>query len=146
MKKSKLIDITTIKFLIVGVINTLVGTGVMFVLYNFFSVSYWISSAANYVVGSIVSYFLNKYFTFQNKEKSLKQMIRFIVNIAACYLEAYGAAKPLISWLLSDMNEKFQGNAAMLAGMCLFVVLNYFGQRWFVFQDHSEEEEEKREI
>ena len=100
MKKSKLIDITTIKFLIVGVINTLVGTGVMFVLYNFFSVSYWISSAANYVVGSIVSYFLNKYFTFQNKEKSLKQMIRFIVNIAACYLAAYGAAKPLISWLL----------------------------------------------
>lgn len=146
MKKSKLIDITTIKFLIVGVINTLVGTGVMFVLYNFFSVSYWISSAANYVVGSIVSYFLNKYFTFQNKEKSLKQMRRFIVNIAACYLAAYGAAKPLISWLLSDMNEKFQGNAAMLAGMCLFVVLNYFGQRWFVFQDHSEEEEEKREI
>ena len=146
MKKSKLIDITTIKFLIVGVINTLVGTGVMFVLYNFFSVSYWISSAANYVVGSIVSYFLNKYFTFQNKEKSLKQMIRFIVNIAACYLAAYGAAKPLISWLLSDMNEKFQGNAAMLAGTCLFVVLNYFGQRWFVFQDHSEEEEEKREI
>ena len=146
MKKSKLIDITTIKFLIVGVINTLVGTGVMFVLYNFFSVSYWISSAANYVVGSIVSYFLNKYFTFQNKEKSLKQMIRFIVNIAACYLAAYGAAKPLISWLLSDMNEKFQGNAAMLAGMCLFVVLNYFGQRWFVCQDHSEEEEEKREI
>lgn len=146
MKKSKLIDITTIKFLIVGVINTLVGTGVMFVLYNFFSVSYWISSAANYVVGSIVSYFLNKYFTFQNKEKSLKQMIRFIVNIAACYLAAYGAAKPLISWLLSDMNEKFQGNAAMLAGMCLFVVLNYSGQRWFVFQDHSEEEEEKREI
>lgn len=146
MKKSKLIDITTIKFLIVGVINTLVGTGVMFVLYNFFSVSYWISSAANYVVGSIVSYFLNKYFTFQNKEKSLKQMIRFIVNIAACYLAAYGAAKPLISWLLSDMNEKFQGNAAMLAGMCLFVALNYFGQRWFVFQDHSEEEEEKREI
>lgn len=146
MKKSKLVDITTIKFLLVGVINTLVGTGVMFVLYNFFSVSYWISSAANYVVGSIVSYFLNKYFTFQNREKSLKQIIRFIINIVACYLAAYGAAKPLISGLLSDMNEKVQGNVAMLAGMCLFVVMNYFGQRWFVFQNHSEEEEEKREI
>lgn len=146
MKKSKLIDITTIKFLIVGVINTLVGTGVMFILYNFFSVSYWISSAANYVVGSIVSYFLNKYFTFQNREKSLKQIIRFIVNIAACYLVAYGAAKPVISWLLSDMNEKVQGNVAMLAGMCLFVVLNYFGQRWFVFQEHSGDGEEKQEL
>ncbi len=146
MKRLNLIDITTIKFLIVGVINTLVGTGVMFILYNFFSVSYWISSAANYVVGSIVSYFLNKHFTFQNREKSLKQIIRFIVNIAACYLTAYGAAKPVISWLLSDMNEKAQGNVAMLAGMCLFVVLNYFGQRWFVFKDRSGNGEEKQEI
>lgn len=118
----------------------------MFILYNFFSVSYWISSAANYVVGSIVSYFLNKHFTFQNREKSLKQIIRFIVNIAACYLTAYGAAKPVISWLLSDMNEKAQGNVAMLAGMCLFVVLNYFGQRWFVFKDRSGNGEEKQEI
>lgn len=125
---------TTIKFLVVGVINTLVGTGVMFVLYNFFSVSYWISSAANYVVGSILSYFLNKYFTFQNKEKSLMQIIRFIINIAACYLLAYGAAKPLVTMVLSGMNEKVQGNVAMLVGMCLFVILNYFGQRWFVFK------------
>ena len=67
-KIRKYIDITTVKFLIVGVINTMVGTGVMFVFYNVFSLSYWISSASNYVVGSIVSYFLNKYFTFQSKE------------------------------------------------------------------------------
>lgn len=134
MKKSKLIDMTTIKFLVVGVINTLVGTGVMFVLYNFFSVSYWVSSAANYVVGSILSYFLNKYFTFQNKEKSLMQIIRFIINIAACYLLAYGAAKPFVTMVLSGMNEKVQGNVSMLVGMCLFVILNYFGQRWFVFK------------
>lgn len=134
MKKSKLIDMTTIKFLVVGVINTLVGTGVMFVLYNFFSVSYWVSSAANYVVGSILSYFLNKYFTFQNKEKSLMQIIRFIINIAACYLLAYGAAKPFVTMVLLRMNEKVQGNVSMLVGMCLFVILNYFGQRWFVFK------------
>lgn len=61
----KYLDITTLKFLLVGVVNTIVGTGLMFLLYNVFSVSYWISSAANYIVGSIVSYFLNKYFTLQ---------------------------------------------------------------------------------
>ena len=32
-KIRKYIDITTVKFLIVGVINTMVGTGVMFVFY-----------------------------------------------------------------------------------------------------------------
>ena len=33
----------------------------MFAAYNLLHLSYWVSSASNYVVGSIVSYFLNKY-------------------------------------------------------------------------------------
>lgn len=127
-------DITTIKFLMVGVINTLVGTGLMFILYNIFSVNYWISSASNYVVGSIVSYFLNKYFTFRNKEKSWKQILEFAANITICYLLAYGVAKPVVSWMFRGFDEKIQGNLSMLAGMCLFVILNYLGQRLFVFR------------
>lgn len=127
------LDITTIKFLMVGVINTLVGTGIMFLLYNVFSVNYWISSASNYIVGSVVSYFLNKYFTFQNKERSWKQVVRFVVNITVCYLTAYGLAKPLVSYLLAGMEKNVQENCSMLVGMCLFVGLNYLGQRLFVF-------------
>ena len=130
----KFMDLTTLKFLVVGVVNTLVGTGLMFVLYNIFSVNYWISSASNYIVGSIVSYFLNKYFTFQNKERSAKQVIRFIVNITLCYLIAYGLAKPAVSAVLSGISENVQGNCSMLVGMCLFVALNYLGQRFFVFK------------
>ena len=129
----KYCDVTTIKFLLVGVVNTLVGTGLMFILYNLFSVSYWVSSAANYIVGSVVSYFLNKHFTFQNKEKSWKQIFLFAVNIAVCYLISYGIAKPLVGFLFSEMGEKIQGNLSMLAGMGLFLILNYFGQRWIVF-------------
>ena len=56
MKKP--IDWVTIKFLIVGVINTLVGTSVMFLFYNVFHAGYWVASALNYIVGSIVSFFL----------------------------------------------------------------------------------------
>lgn len=137
-KIRKYIDITTVKFLIVGVINTMVGTGVMFVFYNVFSLSYWISSASNYVVGSIVSYFLNKYFTFQSKEKSWKQISKFVLNITVCYLLAYGMAKPLVSFVLSGFDEKIQGNVSMLFGMGFFVVLNYFGQRLFVFKKSQE--------
>lgn len=133
-KIKEYMDITTIKFLLVGIINTIVGTGIMFILYNIFSVNYWISSASNYVIGSIVSYFLNKYFTFQNKEKSFRQVLYFIVNISICYLIAYGLAKPVVSFILSGFSEKLQGNISMLVGMGLFVVLNYFGQRLFVFK------------
>lgn len=130
----KLIDITTLKFVLVGIINTLVGTGVMFLLYNVFHTGYWVASASNYIVGSIVSYLLNKYFTFQNKEKSFKMVILFILNISVCYLLAYGIAKPCAMALLGGFSQGTQENVAMLIGMVLFVVLNYFGQRFLVFK------------
>lgn len=130
----KIIDRTTVKFLFVGVINTIVGTGTMFLAYNLLGFSYWISSAANYIVGSLVSYVLNKYFTFQNKEKSIKIVLKFIINITVCYLIAYGIAKPLVRMILQNQSKNIQENGAMLVGMCMFVVLNYLGQRYFAFK------------
>ena len=69
MKKNshlyKVLDATFWKFILVGIANTIVGTAVMFAAYNIFHLNYWISSASNYVIGSILSYFLNKYFTFK---------------------------------------------------------------------------------
>ena len=120
-----LVDQKLLRFIIVGCINTVVGTAIMFGLYNLASCSYWVSSAANYILTSILSFFLNKYFTFQNKERSWKQVAKFIINIAVCYVLAYGIAKPVVMYLLSGAGQKIQENAAMLAGMCLFTGLLY---------------------
>ncbi|MDO5048730.1 MAG: GtrA family protein [Actinomycetaceae bacterium] len=132
--REKLIDATTWKFAIVGVINTIVGTTVMFLAYNWLGFGYWVSSALNYIIGSIVSFFLNKYFTFQNKERSLKQVVLFIANITICYLLAYGMAKPIIYNVLEGVSVTVADNVAMGLGMVLFVILNYAGQRWVVFR------------
>lgn len=130
----KFFDPSMLRFLLVGVVNTLVGAGIMFLLYNLAGCSYWLSSAANYIVGGVVSYFLNKYYTFKNTERSWKQVLRFALNVAACWLLAYGIAKPLALWLLAGFDEKLQTNAAMLAGLCLYTALNYLGQRFFAFR------------
>ncbi|MFI3226604.1 MAG: GtrA family protein [Clostridia bacterium] len=133
----KFIDKKTIKFIIVGILNTIVGTSVMFISYNFLGLTYWISSALNYIIGSIFSFFMNKYFTFSNSEKSLKQVVLFILNISLCYFMAYGISKPLVSYVLSGFGTSIQENIAMLCGMCLFVALNYFGQRFIVFKNQD---------
>lgn len=130
----KVLDITFWKFILVGIVNTLVGTTVMFTAYNVFHLSYWISSASNYVVGSIVSYFLNKYFTFQDRQKSGKQIAIFVINITVCYGLAYGLAKPVVTWLLQNQSQSIKDNLSMLVGMGAFVVFNYIGQRLVVFR------------
>ena len=141
-KLKKLFDPTFFRFILVGVVNTLVGYGVMFGLYNLAGLhtwgdaGYWVSSAANYIVGSLVSFFLNKHFTFRNREKGAGVVARFVVNISVCWLLAYGLAQPVMEKLLAGLGltEQLQGNLTMLAGSGLFVVLNYLGQRFFAFR------------
>lgn len=140
--KRKILDSSFIRFLIVGVLNTLVGTAVMFGLYNLAGlhkwgqIGYWLSTIGNYTVGSVVSFFLNKHFTFKNKEKGKAVVIRFVVNIAVCMTLAYGIAQKCVELALAGtfLSQQMQGNISMLAGMCLFVLLNYFGQRFFAFR------------
>ncbi len=142
MKKIlSLFDAKLLRFLIVGVINTLVGMAIMFGLYNLAGCSYWVSSAANYILTSILSFFLNKYFTFKNKEQSLSQVLRFVINIAICYLVAYGIAKPLCLRLMANASVSLRDNVSMLVGMVLFTGLNYLGQRLFAFRENKEDAE-----
>lgn len=130
---SSFFDATFLKFMLVGVVNTLVGIAVMFFCFNVLAWSYWVSSALNYMVGSIVSYLLNKRYTFQQKGHDWYTILKFIVNITICYVLAYGFAKPLVTWLLSGFTTNVQGNIALLVGMVLFVAFNYIGQRFWAF-------------
>lgn len=133
-KNVVLFDETVPKFILVGIVNTIVGAGTMFLLYNFVGCSYWLSSMANYIVGGIVSFFLNKYFTFKNKEKSWQQVMKFVVNLFICYALGYGIAKIASDFLLSQIDVIIRENIAMCVGMCLYTILNYIGQRFWAFR------------
>lgn len=127
-------DKTFLKFIIVGIINTIVGAGVMFALYNIFHCSYWVSSIMNYVIGSLVSFFLNKYWTFKSRAFSFKEVLYFTLNIAVCFFIAYGLAKPFAMYILSGYSVSVQENTAMFIGMVIFTGLNYLSQRFIVFK------------
>ncbi len=131
----KLLDPTLFRFLVVGVVNTLFGTAIMFGCYNILGLSYWVSSGANYFFGSILSFFLNKRFTFRNQETGVGVVLRFTLNILVCWGVAYGLAQPLTGLLLREVTtlQALVDNISMLVGMVLFVGLNYVGQRWFAF-------------
>lgn len=131
---NKILDFTLPKFLLVGVFNTLIGCGLMFLLYNWAGCSYWVSSAANYVVGGTISFILNKYFTFNARKWSWTEVGRFILTVAFCYIIAYTLAKPLVLYLLTGYSVKIQENVAMAVGMCLYTGLNYLGQKFFAFK------------
>ena len=106
----------------------------MFVFYNVFHFSYWFSSASNYFFGSILSYFLNKSFTFRYGKPDFKSIFKFTINIIVCYIIAYSIARPVMRDLLSNYSVSIQDNVSMVLGTLLFMGLNYLGQRFFAFK------------
>lgn len=134
-------DKSFLRFLIVGVINTTVGLSIMFSCYNLLHLGYWFSSAMDYLIGSIVSYFLNKHYTFGYHEKGWWSIIRFTINIIVCYLIAFSVARPLVRFCLShigfELSVSMIVNIAMLVGTGVFMVVNYLGQRFFTFYEKA---------
>ena len=133
-----LFDVKMWKFLLVGVLNTLVGDGLSFLLINTTALGMWWATALPCALASVMSYFLNKHFTFKNTEKGLRPVLRFALNIAVCYLLAYGIAIPLMQWVLRAAAPALRDNLSKLIGMCLFVGFNYLGQRLFAFREKED--------
>lgn len=136
----KIFSLEESRFVLVGIMNTVIGTSAMFIAYNLFGMGYWSSSALNYIIGSIFSYFANKYFTFKSEKKSAKEIGRFVINIVVCYLVAYGIAGPVINIVLGNLklSSSLLEQIGMFLGTCIFIVLNYCGQKFIVFTNKFE--------
>lgn len=136
MRKPKFLDVSLLKFLLVGAGNTLLSAALMFALEG---LGYWPSTAIAYIAGSVMSFFLNRSFTFHSSETLWRSALKFAVNVAVCYAAAYGIAQPLVKWLLNHLNGSaisplWRERCTKVAGMGLFTLLNYFGQRFFAFR------------
>ena len=132
----KLLDPSMWKFLLVGAANTLLSMVLMFLLEG---LGYWPSTAIAYVAGAVLSFFLNRSFTFKSRAAFWPSVIKFAVNVALCYLIAYSVAQPVVTWALSASAIPliWQERIAKVCGMGLYTVLNYFGQRFFAFRDKN---------
>ena len=50
-----LVDRKLLRFAAIGTANTVLGMGIMFGMYNLLGCGYWVSTAANYIITSVIS-------------------------------------------------------------------------------------------
>lgn len=124
------------RFLIVGVINTLVGLSIIYILLHIAGLSFWLATFIGNSIGAVVSYTLNKTFTFKSSATVSKSAIRFIFAILACYFISYYLGKQLANWALDQvpfLPNNYKTDIAVLFGTGLYTITNYFGQKIIVF-------------
>ena len=122
-----------VKFLIVGILNTIIGASIMFIAYNFFKLNYWVSTSLNYIVAGTFSFFANKKFTFESEGKVFQKIIFFILTLIICYFVAFNLSKKMIAFI--DINDiELKENISMVVGMVIYTVLNFILQKQIVFR------------
>ncbi len=153
-KIKSLFDEKMWKFLLVGILNTLVGQGLSFLLLNLVpwenfqvgsTAAVNISSGISTILASIMSYYLNKNFTFRYQGTDRTVALRFTLNIVICYIIAYNLLASLTVRILAGQPKWIVENGSMIVGMCSFVACNYFGQRFFAFREKNPQETEHNE-
>jgi putative flippase GtrA len=122
-----------VRFLAVGVLNTIIGLTTMFLLMHAVGLSYWLSTFLGNTIGAIVSYFLNRSFTFESHVPIAKGGLRFAAVICACYFFSYAISRMLAKGVSGDfpIQEK---DFAVIVGTAIYTVANYLGQKYFVFK------------
>ena len=86
MFKPKFLQYTFLKYGMVGVVNTIFGYSIIFGL-MLVGISPILSNFTGYFFGIILSYFLNKRYTFQSKKRHVaKEMSKFFISMFTAYI------------------------------------------------------------
>ncbi|MGA4720009.1 GtrA family protein [Fictibacillus nanhaiensis] len=102
---------------------------------NGIGLSYWMSTFTGNTSGAVISYVLNRNFTFKSNTSLGASGIRFVAVFLISYFGAYGMSDLIWSGILNDTSFILLTNkdASVLFGACLYTLANYFGQKFWVF-------------
>jgi putative flippase GtrA len=154
-KLKKMVDRTLFLYLLIGFLNFVLCTGIMFLLYNFAGFSKHTAPIVNYGLGSLIWYLACRFILFRGSKATPRQLLRFVVDIVVCYLVSYYFFSPMLSKLLLKSRtmirlfsfggaENIRGNCEMTIGTIAYSLLNYFGQRYYVFSNRLEHHTKKQ--
>jgi len=128
------------KFSITGIINTLIDFGVLNLLVQVFSWSVLPANSISFSLAVINSYFLNKYWTFKDKQPiHVKQFSIFLgVSIIGLGLSNLLIYEGLELFKIHDfgLNFDWHYNIAKAVSAVIVLLWNFLASKFWVFHEH----------
>jgi putative flippase GtrA len=120
---------TMIGFFLIGIITSLIDIGLLYVFCAYFGIWYLPAAAMSYCCGIFVSYILNKYLNFHDKDRHyLAQFSTFTAISVSCLL-----VNLCVIWLAVEMFSLNYLTGKIIATCCAFF-WNYHGQKHYTFR------------
>ncbi|OAV66275.1 GtrA-like protein [Bacteroidales bacterium Barb6] len=117
-----------VKYGIVGVSNTLITAGVIWVMMKVAGFPDVVSNITGYVAGVLNSFIWNKQWTFKSSDSWVSSGIRFGAVFGICYLLQLGVL------LLLNRHLAIDPYYNQLIAMAFYTVINFLMNKYFTFK------------
>lgn len=121
----------SIKFLLVGISNTIVGYGTFYLCIYLFDLHYSIALLISHIIGVFNSYVWNNRWTFNNGSTTRGKLIKFIL----VYLFTFLLNLVLLAFFRDYLGIKIL--VAQLISLVLTTILSFFGHKYISFGSQS---------
>lgn len=147
MKKlfSFFFDKSLLIFLCIGLGNTIitqVGCQLLLVpVTNLWgpTAGYWAPTAFFFALTGIISFVLNRKFSFKSKAPLGRSIFRFAVILIGCYLISFSLSRLIapafMGAVFPAVSDVWVTRISMLFAQVIYTLLNYLGQRLWAFRE-----------
>jgi putative flippase GtrA len=118
-----------LKFIIVGIFSTFINYGLFYFLLNFFKINYLISSSLGFMAGVFGGFYLNKNWTYNDKNNQSKTLLWKYFSLYITSL--------LISLIFLKITVDYIGLNAEIANLLSIAIttcVNFIGTKFVVFK------------
>ncbi|MGL4294013.1 MAG: GtrA family protein [Bacteroidales bacterium] len=127
---TKELKIQFLKFLGIGVLNTLVTLFVIYILMSL-NVNYKLSNLIGYIAGVVNSFVWNKTWVFGSKNNIFREIAGFLFSFCICY----GIQYLMLMWMVEY--RLWNTYLAQLIAMGVYTVLNFLMNRFITFRKNQ---------
>lgn len=117
-----------IRFALVGLLNTAVGYGVILFLHYKFDFTPAFANLGGYLIGALISYLLNRSFTFSSTRPHSEAIPRFIFIAAVCF----AINLTVLHLALSMLSFNFE--LAQALALTTYTASFYLASRFIIFR------------
>lgn len=120
----------SLRFALVGIVNTLVGLAVIFGLMFFFGIGPGVANALGYAIGLLISFVLNRLWTFESGRSVKDVLPKYLAVAFLSYLLNLGIV------LSASSGLGINPYVSQVMGIVSYTIFMFCGCRWFVFASH----------
>ena len=115
------------RYLLVGIANTLVGLGIIYFLMYYLRFDVVTANALGYAIGILMSFVLNKTWTFDNRDHAFYSFLRYLLVLCVAY------AANLATVLFANSHFYLNPYLSQALGIIPYTAIGFLGSRYFAF-------------